>query len=86
LTERRSKLRHHYPQIENKVLGIKPVKTELLMTARWRQAHDRELLTLQSKLIRAASRAHGDVIALASCWLRSLDPEERAARLSKFAR
>ena len=60
------------------------MKTETTMTARWRPAQLREPPAFQSKLVLAASRVVADPFELASCWLKSVGPEQRSARLSKL--
>jgi hypothetical protein len=60
------------------------MKIEATITARWRQAQVQELPAFQSKLALAASRVAADPAELASCWLKSVGPEQRSARLSKL--
>jgi hypothetical protein len=60
------------------------MKNQATISARWREAQLRELPTLQSRLVPVVSREPADALGLANCWLRSLAPEQRAARLSKL--
>lgn len=60
------------------------MKNQSTITARWRETQVRELPMFQSRLLLAVSREPADALGLASGWLRSLAPEQRAARLSKL--
>jgi hypothetical protein len=60
------------------------MKNQSTITARWRETQTRELPVFQSRLLLAVSPEPAAALGLANGWLRSLAPEQRAARLSKL--